>query len=120
MKIAISSQGQELTSNVDSRFGRAPYFIIYDTESEKTDVVANEQNINARQGAGIQAARNVAAAHPDIVVAGNIGPKAFQVLSAAKIKAVLWADGTVSQAIELVRNNKLKATDGANVEGHWV
>ena len=33
--------------------------------------------------------------------------------------AALWADGTVSEAIELARNNKLTICDKANVEGHW-
>lgn len=120
MKIAISSQGTELSSYVDSRFGRAPYFIVYETDSGDFQVVPNDQNLNARQGAGIQAAQNVAATGADIVVSGNLGPKAFNVLTAAGIKTCLWAAGTVSEAIELVIADKLQPSDGANVEGHWM
>ena len=120
MRIAVSSQGTELSSNVDPRFGRAPYFIIFDTGDNSFEVVSNEQNLNATQGAGIQAAQHVVKKNVDMIVAGNLGPKAFGILSAAGIKAALWAEGTVAQAIELAGNNKLKVCDSASVEGHWM
>jgi len=120
MRIAISSQGKDLSSKVDRRFGRTSYFRIFDTDDESFEVVNNDQNVNAAQGAGVQAAENIVRKNVDIVVAGNFGPKAFQVLEAAGIKAALWANGTVSEAIKLARNNKLELCDKANVEGHWM
>ena len=120
MRIAVSSTGTELSSSVDPRFGRAPYFIIFDTSDKSVEAVSNEQNLNAAQGAGIQAAQNVVAQKVDLVIAGNFGPKAFQVLSAAGIKAALWAEGTVAQAIELAEGDRLEVTGSANVEGHWM
>jgi predicted Fe-Mo cluster-binding NifX family protein len=54
------------------------------------------------------------------VVAGHLGPKAFRALAAAGIKVVLWTDGTVAEAIELVKRDKLKISEAANVEGHWM
>ena len=119
MRIAIASQGTDKTSSVDPRFGRASWFLVYDSSDESFEVVENSQNVNAAQGAGIQAAENVAAKNVNIVVAGNLGPKAFRALEAAGIKVAIWADGTVSEAIELARNNKLRISDKANVEGHW-
>jgi predicted Fe-Mo cluster-binding NifX family protein len=120
MRIAISSQGQDLESMVDPRFGRAPYFIIYDTETDKFEAVDNNQNVMAAQGAGVQASQNVVSHNVEMVISGNFGPKAFHVLSAAGIKTAQWAEGKVSEAIELVKNNKLKFSDSANVEGHWM
>ncbi len=120
MRIAVSSQGADLTSKVDPRFGRAPYFLVFDTGDDSFDVVNNEQNVNAAQGAGIQAAENVAREKVDMIVSGNFGPKAFRALNAAGIKIALWANGTVSEAIELARNDKLDICDKANVEGHWM
>lgn len=120
MRIAISSQGRDLGSKVDQRFGRTSYFLIFDTDDESLEVVNNDQNVNAAQGAGVQAAENIVRKNVDIVVAGNFGPKAFRALEAAGIKVALWANGTVSQAIELARNNKLELCDKANVEGHWM
>ena len=120
MRIAVSSQGKDLTSKVDQRFGRASCFLVFDTDDESFEVVENSQNVNAAQGAGIQAAENVTKKNVDLVVSGNFGPKAFQALQAAGVKIALWADGIVSEAIELGRNDKLKISDTANVEGHWI
>ncbi|MCK4655424.1 MAG: NifB/NifX family molybdenum-iron cluster-binding protein [candidate division Zixibacteria bacterium] len=120
MRIAVASQGMEKTSNVDPRFGRASHFLIFDTNDESFEVLSNNQNVNTAQGAGIQAAEFVAAQNVDIVVAGNFGPKAFGALGAAGISVALWADGTVADAIKLARENKLKISDKANVEGHWM
>ena len=120
MRIAVTSQGKDLASKVDPRFGRASYFLVFDTTDESLEVVENSQNVNAAQGAGIQAAENVAKKNVDIVISGNFGPKAFRALDAAEIKLALWSEGTVSEAIELARNDKLKICDKANVEGHWM
>lgn len=53
MKIAISSQGTDLNSQVDPRFGRAQYFIITDSDTLDYEVIENP-NISAAGGAGIQ------------------------------------------------------------------
>jgi len=34
MKIAITSTGNSLESNIDQRFGRCAYFVIYNTENK--------------------------------------------------------------------------------------
>lgn len=120
MKIAISAQGPDLESLVDPRFGRAEYFILYDTEEEKHEVVDNRQNAASGQGAGVVTAQTVIKLEPDLIISGNLGPKAFQVLSSAGVKSALWSGGSVSEAIELAKNNQLKFADGANVAGHWM
>ena len=119
MIIAVSSQGQELTSPVDPRFGRAQYFIIYNTDNDSFEAISNDQNVRAAQGAGIQASETVARQKPEIVISGNFGPKAHHALTAVGIKTALFSDGTVNDAIELAKTNKLQFSDSANVEGHW-
>ena len=120
MKIAISSSGTTLEDNVDPRFGRAKYFLVYDTESSTFHAVENSQNLNAAQGAGIQAGQLVAAAGATVLLTGNCGPKAFQVLGQAGIGVYVKVQGTVNQAIENWKAGKLTAADEANVEGHWM
>ena len=34
MRIAVASEGGELSSKIDPHFGRAMYIVIYDTESD--------------------------------------------------------------------------------------
>ena len=119
MKIAVSSQGPTLESAVDPRFGRAAYFIIFDTHDESFEAVANTDNAAAAQGAGVQSAQTVAKRRVDLVVSGNIGPKAFEGLRAAGIAMVSFGGGTVEEAIKQAREGRLTSRDSANVGGHW-
>lgn len=120
MKIAFSTSGADLNAPLDSRFGRAAKFLIYDSETATFTVVDNNQNLNAAQGAGIQSAQNVAAAGAQALVSGHCGPKAFRVLAAAGI-AIYTSDApTVAAALELYREGKLKKCEQADVEGHWL
>ena len=119
MKIAITSTGKTLDSDVDLRFGRAKYFIIWDSETEEFEAVNNAQNLNAAQGAGVQSAMNVANKACNMVVSGHMGPKAFSTLKGAGIKVVSGVEGKVSDVIKLFKEGKLKDTDSPDVEGHW-
>ena len=119
MKIAITSQGPDLTSQVDPRFGRAKSFIVLDTDTNEFSVHDNTQNMNAAQGAGIQAGRTVVDLGAEAVITGNVGPKAFATLQAANIKVYPGASGTVKEAVEKFKAGELPPADGANVQGHW-
>jgi len=120
MKIAISAAGDTLDSPVDTRFGRAKGFIIYDTISGDFEYIDNEQNLNAMQGAGIQAAKTVSDAGVGAVVTGHCGPKAFMSLRTAKIKVYTGAEGTVRDTIEKFNNDDLVESHVADVQGHWM
>ncbi len=120
MKLAVTSQGSELTSAVDPRFGRAQYFLVANTETDEVSAVDNRVNLNAAQGAGIQAAKNVVALGVDALITGQVGPKAFAALHAGGVKVYTGASGTVAEAIEQFRAGGLKRAESASVEGHWV
>ena len=119
MKVAVTSQGPELTSQVDPRFGRAAYFIVADTEAEGFTAVANEQNVNAMQGAGVQSAQVVVDQGVAAVLTGHCGPKAFRALSAAGVHVYVGANGSVSDALEQLKAGALEEAPEADVEGHW-
>ncbi len=120
MKIAISTSGENLSAPVDSRFGRAPRFLIYFTETGTFSLKENKQNLNAAQGAGIQSATCVCEERVDAVITGNCGPKAFTVLNAANIKVYTCSGTTVGEAIEKLKSGALESSTEANVEGHWM
>ncbi len=119
MRIAISSQGENLESNIDPRFGRAAKFLLVETETMDFEVVENKQSLNLPQGAGIQAAQNIVNHQPEVVLTGNCGPKAFKVLKAAGVGVVVGVTGTVEEALQAYLEGKHKPADAANVEGHW-
>ena len=85
MKIAFTTSGQDLAAELDPRFGRAKNFLIYDTETKHFEVIDNQQNLNAAQGAGIQAGQTIVKSGATALVTGHVGPKAYQVLAAAGI-----------------------------------
>jgi len=119
MKIAITTGGADLEAPVDPRFGRAKSFIIYDTESAQWSLLDNAQNLNAAQGAGIQAATAVVNAGAQAVLTGNCGPKAFRTLSAGKVAVYTGVGGSVREAIEQFRAGKLQAAGDASVGAHF-
>lgn len=120
MKIAITTAGHDLEAKVDTRFGRAPRFLIYYTERGVFTAKENTQNLTAAQGAGIQSATHLANEQVDAIITGNCGPKAYAVLDAAQIKVYTCSDCTIAHALELLKKGELMPAEKANVEGHWV
>ena len=120
MRIAISSTGRNLDSDLDPRFGRAAYFIIFDAETMEFEAVENTQNLNLPQGAGIQAGKALGDHHVDALITGHCGPKAFRVLQSAGVKIVTGASGKVADAIDQFVKGELAVAGAADVEGHWV
>ena len=119
MKIAVSATGKEMSSDMDPRFGRAKYFIVVDTDTGESVAHDNAQNLNAAQGAGIQAAETVARLGAEVVITGNVGPKAFRALSAAGIRIYLCGQMSVANAVKSLKAGGLQEISAANVEGHW-
>ena len=119
MKVAVTSQGPDLNSEVDPRFGRARYFIVVDLETGQFATHDNSGNLNSAQGAGVQAGRDIAELGAQTLLTGNIGPKAFTTLEAAGITVYTGASGTVQDAIEQFKAGRLQHSQGANVPGRW-
>jgi len=120
MKVAVTAQGQDVNSPVDPRFGRARFFVVVDTETGAFTAADNSQNVNAAQGAGIQAGRNVVELGAAAVITGHVGPKAFATLRAGGVQVYTGATGSVAEAVERFKAGNLKPSAGADVEGHWV
>ena len=119
MKVAITVQGTSLNDPLDPRFGRAKQFLIVDTDTGDVAVRSNEVNLNAAQGAGIQAGQQVVDSGATAVITGHVGPKAFKVLEAAGVPVYLAADCTAGEGLDRFKQNKLQKQNNADVEGHW-
>jgi predicted Fe-Mo cluster-binding NifX family protein len=120
MKIAVSSTGPTLDSAIDARFGRAEMFLIIDDATDDFSIVGNKQNMDAAQGAGIQAARLVSDSGAELVITGHCGPKAFQTLRAAGIEIIVGVQGMVQEALDKYKAGQLASTDSPDVRGHWM
>jgi predicted Fe-Mo cluster-binding NifX family protein len=117
--IAFTTSGDDLSARLDSRFGRAAQFLIYDLDNGTFRVVDNQLGQNAPQGAGIQAAETIARLGAGCLVTGHCGPNAVRVLRAAGITIYTTDVPTVSEALEAYRAGTLTSIDSADVEGHW-
>lgn len=118
-KIAVSASGPDLSAQVNPRFGRAPYFLLINPDTLEFEAVANQENFQAAQGAGIQSAALVARHRPAAVLTGNCGPKAYNTLAAAGIPVFLGITGSVREAIEQYRQGKLSPAPAPNAASHW-
>jgi predicted Fe-Mo cluster-binding NifX family protein len=119
MKIAFTTSGSDPSAPLDSRFGRAPKFLVFDLNAGSFEVVDNLQSVNAAQGAGIQAAETVVRSGAQALVTGHCGPKAFRALKAAGVKIFSTDAATVAEALAQYRAGKLAEAVSADVEGHW-
>ena len=92
MKVAFSlaNKGDRV---VGKRFGRAPAFLIVDTETHSEYILSNEGSVNAGHGAGTATSQLIVENGVQLVVSGELGPKASQVLEAASIPSKLGMEG---------------------------
>ena len=118
MKIAISSMGKDLDSQIDPRFGRCQYFILVDPETLTFEVVGNE-GLMASGGAGIQAAQLIAQKGATALITGNLGPNAASALSASGIKIHFAPGGNVKEVVQAFKAGKLQEASGPTVPSHF-
>lgn len=118
MKVAISTTGAGLDDPVAQRFGRCPAFLLVDPDTMDAKAMDN-RNAQARGGAGIQTAQQLAQATVAAVITGNIGPNAYQTLQAADIDVYVGASGTVRDALQRYKNDELEKATGASVGSHF-
>ncbi len=112
MKICITSEGNNLDANVDPRFGRCAWFIIYDTETSSFEALSNE-NASGMGGVGVQNGQLMAEKGVEVVLTGNLGPNAAGVLQQANIKTITGISGKVKDAVDAFKNGTLKTNSAS-------
>jgi len=118
MKLAISSTGKDLNSQLDLRFGRCAYFLVINPDDMSFEVFNNESAVLGG-GAGIQSAQFLASKGVDAVITGNCGPNAVQTLTAAGVELFAGQTGTVKAVVERFKKGQLRPTSEATVDSHF-
>lgn len=93
-----------LDSKVSSHFGKAPFYLLYNTTTKTTNVIKNTSNHYGGtehppvllKNAGVQ-----------IMIAGNMGGNARKIFAKNNIKVYYGASSTVKETLELFEANKL-------------
>ncbi|MBN1873405.1 MAG: NifB/NifX family molybdenum-iron cluster-binding protein [Anaerolineae bacterium] len=117
MKIVITANGTTLDAPVSPIFGRCPTYLLVDTETMQVEILPNPA-LTAGGGAGVQAAQFIVEKGAQAVVAGNVGPNAFNVFQAANIPVYQFNAGTVLQAVEAYKAGQLLPTGQATGRSH--
>lgn len=118
MKIAVSSTGTDLNSEVDPRFGRCAYFIIVNTDDMTFEAIENE-SMSLGGGAGIQSGQFIASTGAKVLITGNVGPNASRTLNAAGLDVIVGVSGPVREAIERYKKGEFSPTNQASVPDHF-
>jgi predicted Fe-Mo cluster-binding NifX family protein len=107
MKICIAAQGATLDSPAEERFGRAPYFIIVESENGSFDAIQNPYADGAG-GVGPKAAQILIAHDVKALISGQVGGNAREVLVAAGIAMYTYrAGGSVKDVLDQFTKNTL-------------
>ena len=108
MKICLPSKRKDLSTSLASSFGRCTYFVILDSDRQKTEATTLNEAKNAIRYAGIQAAQSLAKQQVKAVIASKIGPNAWDVLQESGIKIYTGIRGTLQKNVEAFRKGELQ------------
>ena len=106
MKIAIPMNEKTLNSSVSAHFGRAPYYLIYDTETKESVFIDNSASAS-RGGAGIKAAQVILDQQANALITPRLGDNAADVLEAANIEIYKSIEGSAEENINALSDKKL-------------
>lgn len=106
MKIAIPAEDKSMDKSVYVSFGRAPYFLLYNTKTKESEYLDNSAILN-QGGAGIRAAQVIADNSVKALITPRCGENAEKVLSSAEVLIYKSIDGTIKENIDAFCDEKL-------------
>jgi predicted Fe-Mo cluster-binding NifX family protein len=107
MKICFTAKGTTLESLTEERFGRAPYFIVVESENGSFEAIKNPA-ADGGGGVGPKAAQILIAHEVKALISGQVGVNAREVLNAAGIAIYTYnAGGSVKDAFDQFTKNTL-------------
>lgn len=109
MRISFTAKGPDWDSEMDLRFGRAEYLLVYDEATEEFSSYDNGDLKNQAHGAGPKTAQKLFEMKADILLTGN-GPGGNAAGILKKAGVVIYTgteEVSVRQAYDAYKNNKL-------------
>lgn len=110
MKIAIPLNDNSITSSICQSFGRSPYFLVYETNTEESTFL-NNPAATSQGGAGIQAAQLLVDNGIETLITPRCGGKAIDVIDAAGIKVYKTINSSIKENIQAFNTGKLSLLD---------
>ncbi len=110
MKIAIPVNAKDIKSSVCDSFGRTPYFLIYNTETNEETSVDNSAAASTG-GAGIKAAQIIIDNQVNALLTPRLGTNAADVLKSANISIYKAISGSAKDNLDAFVAGKLSLLD---------
>jgi len=119
MKIAICVKDDSgVSARVDDRFGRAEYYLIFDSEYNQSVVIENSAK-NDSAGAGGKAISLLHKHNVSVIVVPELGPKALDAVKAFELEAYQIDESkTAQQAVNSFLAGKLTQLVTSSVDSH--
>jgi predicted Fe-Mo cluster-binding NifX family protein len=106
MKIAIPMNEKSMDADISPSFGRAAYFLFYDSITKEPYYLDNAA-VASQGGAGIRAAQVIADHGTKSLITPRCGENAAEVLNKAEVFVYRAVPGTARRNIEAHLNNQL-------------
>jgi predicted Fe-Mo cluster-binding NifX family protein len=114
MRIAVASRGKTMSSRVDDRFGRCPYFLVFDTTSKTMETIENPRQ-KEKNAAGIRACQLLIDNNISAVVVKNIGHNSLVTLTGAGMDVYIVTSETAGAAIKKLKGGELTPAERPTV-----
>jgi len=116
-RVCITSTGHTASDPFDPRFGRCSFFLIVDGLENEFRAVENRARFLGN-GAGIQAAQEIANLDVTVLLTGDLGPNAFRVVGAAGIRTYRAFGRNALEVLSEYRAGKLQEINAPTGPGH--
>jgi predicted Fe-Mo cluster-binding NifX family protein len=106
--ICITAKGDNLDAEIDPRFGRCQYFILYDLESDEFEAIKNEGSGDTCGGGfGMRAADFLISQGVKAVITDEVGAGPQEKLQNKGIKVITSLSGIVKEAVEKFKKGEI-------------
>lgn len=106
MKIALPADEKSIETGLFDSFGKAPFFLIYNTNS-KTIEYLDHRAVAAQGAGGLRAAQVLADNGVRAIITPNCGENAEKVLHYSEVLVYKSISGSMRKNIEAFLNNEL-------------
>lgn len=117
MTILLPVNEKNTEEGICPSFGRSPYFMVWDTETQEASFQDNP-GASSAGGAGIVAAQKVADLAPQMVLTPRIGKNSADVIEAANITIYKTVSEDIKATIKMLDEGKLEVLIDAHPGFH--
>ncbi len=118
MRISVCAKSCGELSEVDERFGRCEYFVIFDTLINQFETIVNSAKEDA-SGAGSKAVAILSENGVDCAIVPELGPKAITAFEAFEIEAYKISNQkTVQEALDDFKSGIIKKMPKSSESSH--